>query len=188
MDDENLIDYAFLPHSELMNLTQEKDSMREELLELQNQINNLMQKKMEKNFEESGSFSQENESSSTKDLIKPTVETEELAEVKDYKNESKKQAEVVKEQKNSNDLLMTTTPKKINRFVLAQQLREKLNDIDAALPANIDALVQGAVNASKKVIDNEADFYKLLLANNLQSFVTNKHKFQRYIRPSFFKI
>ena len=47
-EQENLpIDPTFLPYSELMNLTQEKDSLQSQLLEMQNQMSELMQKKVE---------------------------------------------------------------------------------------------------------------------------------------------
>ena len=71
---------------------------------------------------------------------------------------------------------------------MAKQLREKLNDIQVDLPANLDALILNAVSTSKKDLNNEAAFYKILLDNNLHSLVKNKSKFNRYIKPHFFHI
>ena len=95
---------------------------------------------------------------------------------------------LLKSKKKSDGPAKIVNPKNINRIALAKQLRDKLNDLDSDLPKNIDGLIQGAVSSSKKVLENEAIFYKILLDNNLQSLVTNKNKFRAYIKPYFFKI
>ena len=146
--DEDLIDYAFLPHTELINLTQEKECLQKELFEMQSQMKDLMQKKSEKHVNDS-SLDTVQENSSIKNLLTPTVETKDSSEVTD-KKENETLDDGVEEQKDANESVMSTTPKNINRSVLAKQLKEKLNEVDVDLPTNVEALVLGAVNTSKK--------------------------------------
>ena len=188
MDEEDLISYAFLPNSELVNLADEKEALKRELLQMQEQMNDLIQNKSEKNIDDLSSKPQEaSESSCSDDLIKPTVENGEDLVIENT-SDKKEENNAIEKQKKSDGPAKIVNPKNINRIALAKQLRDKLNDLDSDLPKNIDGLIQGAVSSSKKVLENEVTFYKILLDNNLQSLVTNENKFRAYIKPYFFKI
>ena len=146
---------------------------------MQTQFAELMQQQKNENKDESSKNSEQQEPSTTFEKEEPS----EVTEMKEKKEDDDSENKHVISNKT-----ITQTPKNINKFVLAKQLREKLNDIQVDLPANLDALILNAVSTSKKDLNNEAAFYKILLDNNLHSLVKNKSKFNRYIKPHFFHI
>ena len=84
MDDkENLpIDYTFLPYTELMNLSQEKDSLKEELSKMQTQFAELMQQQKNENKDESSKNSEQQVPSATFEKEEPSEFTERKEKIK----------------------------------------------------------------------------------------------------------
>ena len=175
-NEQDLIDYCFLPYSELMNLTEEKADLKEQLTEMENLLKNIEPAKNESGSEIVSSTAAEGEH-------KPNFQDEE-------KSKLEQKTESLKELENSKDpVIQTKKPKNINRAILAEQIKSKLKELDVRnLPSNVDDLINGALNNSKKSLENEAEFYEILKANNLQSLITNRGKWDKFIRPSYFKI
>ena len=194
-NDQELVDYAIVPHSRIQHYESTIENQQAEINRLQEQVNippeevklkddvkveSPAEEVKKKDDEKVENKEEKVESSPSEDVgglpksdtVEPLKE-----EVTDVSTEPSKQ-EVAKIQRGKN----------INRQCLTRQLKHKLQEAGCSLPENVDLLLKSATGSSTKILRNENEFYNAIMSNNLVSLVTNKAKFDYYIRPKFFKI
>ena len=194
-NDQELVDYAIVPHSRIQHYESTIENQQAEINRLQEQVNippeevklkdddkveSPAEEVKKKDDEKVENKEEKVESSPSEDVgglpksdtVEPLKE-----EVADVSIEPPKQ-EVAKIQRGKN----------INRQCLTRQLKHKLQEAGCSLPENVDLLLKSAPGSSTKILRNENEFYNAIMSNNLVSLVTNKAKFDYYIRPKFFKI
>ena len=193
-NDKELVDYAIVPHSRIQHYESTVENQQAEINRLQEQVNippkevklkdddkveSPAEEVKKKDDEKVENKEEKVESSPSEDVgglpksdtVEPLKE-----EVADVSTDPPKQ-EVAKIQRGKN----------INRQCLTRQLKHKLQEGGCSLPENVDLLLKSATGSSTKIL-HENEFYNTIMSNNLVSLVTNKAKFDYYIRPKFFKI
>lgn len=170
MNENELQNYAIISHAQLQNLQSELERFRGGGLDSQVKL------------------PEEDKVEASK---KPVIENMETSEQHPKQECLRGTSTLVAEKEGTKEKKVEPDEKgkkNLNQFCKSQQLKQLLENSDVQLPDNADALLKAAVGNSKKNLKNESDFYKALQNNNLISYITNKHKFNQYIKPTFYKI
>ena len=191
MSNDELVDYAILPHSRIQHYEKTIEEQLSKISQQEAEIKSLQEPASKDNADEDNRADNHDKKEET-----PIPQTETVvpteAEKPDNEVDPKQEIDNLKEgtKKNEGPLLVEKIPKgkNINKECLARQLKHKLKEASYSLPQNVDFLLKSATGGSKKVIPNEKHFYDAIISNNLVSLVSNPHKFNQYIRPTFFKI
>ena len=179
---DELVDYAILPQSRIQHYEDTISQQKSEIEKLQEQHPTPTVKEVDL-APETEDFANDKTDKTPEESLSDTVtkEPNEMVKVQEVETEPLPKNKVVEDVK-------IEKGKNINKHILARQLKHKLEETDFSIPTNVDELIKSAIGGSKKMFNNEKEFYQAIIDNNLIGLVRNPHKFKTYLRGTFFKI
>ena len=186
-DTDELIDFSILPASRVQNYEQKIEEQYSKIENLNKKVTDL-ESILEKSKTDAESKSELENLSNAEESISSEPSVKEVSgSIEKTEADKVSPPSVVKETVEPSNCKIIKG-KNLNKECRTCQLREKLNDSDFPMPENIDEILAAALGSSKKVLPNEEMFYKAIMSNNLVDLIKNSHKFEKYIKPSFYKI